>query len=413
MKLLELLGFCDGKRWSSISSSGPAGPEDTGNGSGGNSKGSGGGNSCAGAHEEHETTVPGHEWRESAASSSSHNVRCFRNEELQRCMVAVSGTVKPWDTGMFRLVGKLQDAVRNKGRVDEMRRSGPDGDRRVAVKRMPSSWVTRGPEEFDKQYPTAPERPWCDIAIVRELNRLGFTYVCEFMGVFRDREYTYVVAELATRGDLFGWCDLDPPPGVAREAKMQPLMVQIFSAVKWLHELGVAHRDLSLENILLTDVGGDLQIKVIDFGMCTASQTAQCEVRGKQSYQAPEMHAGNTYDTYLTDTFALGVTLFAMAAQDYPWTSTKRNACQLHEYVCTFGFRKFLEKRKLRKGRGEYLLDVFSPSLVDLLEGVLQRQPRTRTSLGESCFSDSVTGKDRSSVWDMPWMKTAKPKNDI
>jgi len=289
MKLLGFLGFCDGKRWSGRYS-GPAGPEGTGDGTGGgNANGRGGGNSSAGANAEYETTVPGHARRESAASSSSHNVRPYRNDELKRCMVAVSQTVKPWDTGMFRLVGKLQDAVRNKGRVDEMRRSGPDGERRVAVKRMPSSWVTRGPVEFDEHYPTAPERPWCDIAIVSELNRLGFTYVCEFMGVFCDREYTYVVAELATRGDLFGWCDLDPGPGVAREARMQPLMVQIFSAVKWLHELGVAHRDLSLENILLTDVGGDLQIKVIDFGMCTASQTAQCEVRGKQSYQAPSL----------------------------------------------------------------------------------------------------------------------------
>ncbi|CAK0819824.1 unnamed protein product [Prorocentrum cordatum] len=33
---------------------------------------------------------------------------------------------------------------------------------------------------------------------------------------------------------------------------MQPIVLQIFTAVRWLHELGIAHRDLSLENVLLT-----------------------------------------------------------------------------------------------------------------------------------------------------------------
>ena len=33
--------------------------------------------------------------------------------------------------------------------------------------------------------------------------------------------------------------------------------------------------------------------------------------------------------------FALGVSVFAMAVQDYPWTSTKKSSCQLFEYIST------------------------------------------------------------------------------
>ena len=54
------------------------------------------------------------------------------------------------------------------------------------------------------------------------------------------------------------------------------------------------------------------------------SRMCKREVRGKQSYQAPEMHGSDTYDAFLADDFALGVVVFAMAVQDYPWTATKK-----------------------------------------------------------------------------------------
>lgn len=271
----------------------------------------------------------------------------------------------------------------------------------MAVKRMPSRWVTAGPEEFSKQYPSASERPWFDVGLVRYLNRLRFPFVCDLFAIFSDHENTYVVTSLATEGDLFAWCEREPKPGSKREVTMVPLVTQIFAAVRCLHEIGVAHRDLSLENILLTDVGGgELRVKIIDFGMATLTQMCKGEVRGKQSYQAPEMHSSALpYDSFSTDTFALGVVMFAMAAQDYPWTSTKRGQCQLFEYVTMFGLQKFVSKRKLRKGNGEYLVEVFSPPFLDLLSKLLEFQPDKRACLGESCYATS-----RPSVWDAEWL---------
>lgn len=325
--------------------------------------------------------------------------------DLQESMEKVALNVRPWDPMDFKLERTLQDAIRNHGRVDLMRCR--EGDGKVAVKRMPNRWIRSGPVEFQEQYPSASERPWCDLGLVRQLNELKYPYVCELLGVFRDDDSTYVVTSLATDGDLFSWCDRDPKPGAAREALMRPIVTQIFSAVRWLHELGVAHRDLSLENILITDAGGgDMKVKIIDFGMGTLSQLCRKEVRGKQSYQSPEMHVEPQYDAFLADGFALGVVLFAMAAQDYPWTSTKRNACQLFEYVSTFGFRRFLEKRKLRKGTGEHLIEVFTPAFADLVEGMLQADPRRRIVLGETCFMQE---ESRRSVWEMSWLEGAVP----
>lgn len=42
-------------------------------------------------------------------------------------------------------------------------------------------------------------------------------------------------------------------------------MRQLFSAIQYLHEHGIIHRDLKPENLML--VGGELDIRVIDFGL--------------------------------------------------------------------------------------------------------------------------------------------------
>eukprot|EP00440_Ansanella_granifera_P019391 gb/GFBE01021065.1/.p1 GENE.gb/GFBE01021065.1/~~gb/GFBE01021065.1/.p1 ORF type:complete len:414 (+),score=66.83 gb/GFBE01021065.1/:1-1242(+) len=345
-----------------------------------------------------------------SSSSTQQVVSCTQaltKTILQESMEKVAASVEAWNADEFVLESLLQEAVRNHGRVDLMKKK--KGGPKFAVKRMPTRWVREGPTEFAEQYPSASERPWVDLGLVRHLNSIKYPYVCDLLGVFRDDENTYVSVSLATQGDLFSWCDKDPKPGPAREEIMVPIAVQIFSAVRMLHELGVAHRDLSLENILLTDVGpGEQRIKLIDFGMSTVTRICRREVRGKQSYQAPEMHTAPQYDAFLADGFALGVVLFAMAVQDYPWTSTKKNTCQLFEYITTFGFLKFLKKRKLRKGTGEHLSEVFSTDLADLLQGFFQVEPTARLSLGESCYgSGTAMGTEaHSSAWDHSWIKS-------
>jgi hypothetical protein len=334
-------------------------------------------------------------------------------EALTEVMQSIADDVRPWESSGYVFECSLQDAVRNHGRVDKMKSKDDDADK-VAVKRMPTRWVRKTHLEFQDTYPTASEKPWMDIALVRYLNELRYPFACNNLGVFRDEETTYVVTSLASEGDLFGWCDRDPKPGLEREGVMRPLAVQMFSAVRWLHEMGIAHRDLSLENILLTqNPDGTNSIKLIDFGMSTLKRTCKKEVRGKQSYQAPEMHLQDEYDAFLIDEFALGVVLYAMGAQDYPWTSTKRHTCKLFEYVYTYDLRKFLTKRKLRKGAGESLAEVFSADFMDLLEGLLETHPKKRSCLGETCFqtgNSALFGStaQRHSVWDLRWLEGCK-----
>jgi len=93
-------------------------------------------------------------------------------------------------------------------------------------------------------------------------------HVYAYMYVPRQRAYMLLM-ELCSYGDLAkllaeGWPKISL--GHAR-----CMMRQISSAIEYLHSLGVAHRDLKLENILLADFSGPahhhFSVRVTDFGL--------------------------------------------------------------------------------------------------------------------------------------------------
>lgn len=270
----------------------------------------------------------------------------------------------------------------------------------VAVKQMPNVWFRNSHKEFVSEHPQETEMPWYDVGCVTFLNSSGFEYACDLHGVFRDAEWTYVVTSFASEGDMFSWCETGVSPGAPREAVVLPLARQMLEGVQQLHEMGIAHMDLSLENILMTKgPDGRLTIRIIDFGMATTARFLHNCVRGKASYQAPELHTTSKYDAFLSDAFSLGVTLYAVLVKDYPWLSTRPGGCKCFEHVRKHGFRSYLDKRKLRNSQSR-VSEIMSDSLKHLLEGLLKLDPAERLTLGESFWA----GSGRGSVWNEPWM---------
>jgi serine/threonine protein kinase len=89
--------------------------------------------------------------------------------------------------------------------------------------------------------------------------------------------------------------------------------------VKFVHDKGIAHRDLKLENCFLDK---NINMKLADFGLAkvfagpngSALQT-EC---GTPQYMAPEISSGS-YDGPPVDIFALGVILFIMCNAKFPF----------------------------------------------------------------------------------------------
>lgn len=300
-----------------------------------------------------------------------------------------AGSLEEWDAGRFRFVATLQEAPRNNGRVELCEDLGTSS--MVAVKAMPVSWTHESHEAFVMAHPEENELPWRDIGATRHLSQVaGLSCVCRFVGLFRRSSETFgtevcLVLSYCAGGDLFSWLERSlPTTGPAREAAARPLMRAVFEVVSQVHAAGIAHGDLSLENVLLAKEETDPEladIRLIDFGACTGPRAVGA--RGKPSYQAPEVHDGQEYDAMAADSFSLGVMVFTLAVGNYPWRSTRPHACPCFKFVTERGLAAYLARRKIRCGDEAdaqilTLASLLSPALVSLLSGLLALDPRAR-----------------------------------
>ena len=73
----------------------------------------------------------------------------------------------------------------------------------------------------------------------------------------------FIFMEVASGGELFDQV-IDNGANAMPEHKARGFMTQLLAGVAHCHKRGVAHRDLKLENVLLTSTG---VVKVIDFGL--------------------------------------------------------------------------------------------------------------------------------------------------
>lgn len=116
------------------------------------------------------------------------------------------------------------------------------------------------------------------------------------------------------------------------------------------------------------------------------------------------MFGNKLVDTFLLDSFALGVILYALACQDYPWVSTEPGKCMYWKCYNRFGFRCLIWQRRAAEGRGPLVGRVLSTPLADVCR-VLFRDVQERACLGEAVFAEDVRKERRRSVLGMDWCR--------
>lgn len=98
---------------------------------------------------------------------------------------------------------------------------------------------------------------------------------------------------------------------------------QICEGVDYLHSIGLAHRDLKLDNCVMTT---DNTVKLIDFGTATVFHypgkklTKASGVVGSDPYLAPEVLTDETYDPRKTDVWSVAIIFMCMILRRFPWT---------------------------------------------------------------------------------------------
>jgi serine/threonine protein kinase len=106
------------------------------------------------------------------------------------------------------------------------------------------------------------------------------------------------------------------------------ILEQMCAALARAHDLGVIHRDLKSDNILLSTRGGRKDfVKILDFGLAHLAMDPRLApkgaVFGTPEYMSPEQARGEEANSQ-SDLYALGVLFFEMLTGQLPFRSNDR-----------------------------------------------------------------------------------------
>jgi serine/threonine protein kinase len=185
---------------------------------------------------------------------------------------------------------------------------------------------------------------------------LGVTLVCEFancgdcLELIEDRK---VLGKDIAR-DLFG---------------------QLLKAVAFLHQNGVAHCDIKLENIMLHKVGdNNLCIKLGDFGLSRVGALGDdieniTQQSGSSMWMAPEQHDNRSFNGKSADMWSCGIALFIMLTGRPPFFK----ATPSDPYYQQIDKKSFFDS-----------VDCVTPDAKDLISRLLSPRPKDRPTADEA-----------------------------
>jgi len=208
-------------------------------------------------------------------------------------------------------------------------------------------------------------------------------YVIKQLDVVQDDENIFIILEFVPGGELFQHVQKRPKitsrhseeKSEQKEPRLHPneldakkYMRQLTLGVAYIHSKFIAHRDLSLENLLLDEREN---LKIIDFGVALGGATSQFakgdwrapEGRvGKVQYMAPEVWNGRVYDARLADVWSMGVVFFILLVGCPPYEMPHEGDPRFN-LIISGKVSSLLTHWKLH--------GIFSDSAVDLLQRML------------------------------------------
>uniref|UniRef100_A0A8C7X6W6 Protein kinase domain-containing protein n=1 Tax=Oryzias sinensis TaxID=183150 RepID=A0A8C7X6W6_9TELE len=129
-----------------------------------------------------------------------------------------------------------------------------------------------------------------------------------------------IVMEFMTRGSIMDLCkNLQGPPPFPLACR---LIQEVASGMRFLHSMGILHRDLKMQNVMLCE---DLHAKLADFGLCTTSVTycpsieEETENSGTVKYMPPEAYDINYKPVRSYDVYSFAIFLWAILSGEEPF----------------------------------------------------------------------------------------------
>ncbi|MCQ2816636.1 MAG: protein kinase [archaeon] len=164
--------------------------------------------------------------------------------------------------------------------------------------------------------------------------RLNHPNIVRLYSFSEDEDSFYLFMEFVEGKTLYS-----KVKGGISEREANKYFRQIVSAMLLLHNNKLIHRDIKLENFLLTK--DESQVKLCDFGWCvqlTKEEPLRTTICGTYDYMSPEMINEEAYDGSI-DIWALGVLLFEILHGYSPFGTNGDDYATTFKNVATHNYK--------------------------------------------------------------------------
>ena len=250
----------------------------------------------------------------------------------------------------------------------------------VAVKIVPrqSTDEHRSDRERERADHSKEVRTAREAAIVTLLNH---PYICAMRDVQRTNYHWYMLFEYVNGGQML---DYIISHGRLKEKQARKFGRQIASSLDYCHRNSIVHRDLKIENILISKTG---DIKIIDFGLSNLfSPRAHLKTFcGSLYFAAPELLQARQYTGPEVDIWSFGIVLYVLVCGKVPFDD--QSMPQLHAKIKkgVVDYPSFLSPGKVLT---IFLVYLSAPAnhlleCKNLISRMLVTDPRQRAHLSE------------------------------
>ncbi|XP_051732577.1 ribosomal protein S6 kinase-related protein [Ctenopharyngodon idella] len=189
-----------------------------------------------------------------------------------------------------------------------------------AVKVIPKSEILRlGVLEQSKE----------EVIVQRQVRH---PFVHDLQDCWQTQRHIYIMCDYCSTGDLYTYWVMI---GQFGEDVVKVFAAELGSALGFLHDCAIIHRDVKMENVLLTDQG---HLRLADFGLSRRLERGgrAFTICGTIQYMAPEVLSGGPYN-HTADWWSLGILLFALATGKFP-VSPEPDHCSMLRKVRSFPY---------------------------------------------------------------------------
>jgi len=234
-----------------------------------------------------------------------------------------------------------------------------------------------------KVVPKAKIRSDADVFAIKQevkiLRQLDHAHVVGFVDAFTDAEGAYIAIEYLAGMDLY---EVMRKGTRFNEKHALLVMRQVVDALAYLHERGISHCDIKLENVVCTDAISASRVKVIDFGIAHVRKPGPEDKPGvhmlgaSKEYLSPELVVSHrNIVPEPVDIWCAGVLFYVLLARRFPFN--------------TSGMTKAERGKKILECNLEFPDAQFSSVSVStkaIIAEMLRRDPEDRPTAAEVLF---------------------------